>query len=130
MILHQYRCNVCQRVDDAFDDEPIPSCCEGEMVKLLAKGGPSGVAFKLFRPYSTGDMKVESKDQEKRMLTHMAGTHRGESAENLYIERVDPNKRKVEIEEKRHEVLKTLGARNPRIAKSIMNRPIPTIKEL
>ena len=69
----------CRSIDEAFDDEPVPVCCDVAMTRRLAKGGASGGTFQLFRPYHNGQKMVSSKAEEKRMLAGMARTHVGES---------------------------------------------------
>lgn len=64
------------------------------------------------------------------MLAGMARTHVGESAESLRVEPVNAYKRKVEIEELRHKVVKDYAARSPQIAKRFANRPVKDLKTL
>ena len=83
MILHGYICSGCRNVDEAFSDEPVPSCCGGPMKKRLAKGGASGSVFQLFRPYHNGQSMITSKAEENHMLQGMARTHVGGKASDL-----------------------------------------------
>jgi len=130
MLLIGFICTSCRSIDEAFDDEPVPVCCDTEMTRRLSKGGASGSTFQLFRPYHNGQKIISSKAEEKRMLAGMARTHVGESAESLRVEPVNAYKRKVEIEELRHKVVKDYAARSPQIAKRFANRPVKDLKTL
>jgi len=130
MLLLGFVCTSCRDQAEAFDDEPIPVCCDTEMKRKLSTGGASGSVFQLFRPYNNGQTMISSKAEEKRMLAGMARTHVGESAENLRIEPINEYKRKVEIEELRHKVVKDYAARSPQIAKRFADRPVKELKTL
>jgi len=98
MLLLGFVCISCRDQAEAFDDEPIPVCCDTEMKRKLATGGASGSVFQLFRPYNKGQAMISSKAEEKRMLAGMAPTHGGEAAENLRIEPINEKKKKEENE--------------------------------
>jgi hypothetical protein len=130
MILYGYICSDCRNVDEAFDDEAVPTCCGKEMSRRMSKGGASGSVFQLFRPYHNGQSMITSKAEEKRMLAGMARTHGGGTAEDFRVEPVNAYKRKVEIEELRHKVVKQYSARSPEIAKRFADRPVKELKTL
>ena len=130
MILHGYICSDCRSADEAFNDEPIPSCCGAPMKKRLAKGGASGSVFQLFRPYHNGQSMITSKAEENHMLQSMARTHVGGKASDFRVEPVNAYDRKVEIEELRHKVVKQYAANSPEIAKRFQNRPVTDLKTL
>ena len=130
MLLLGFICPSCKNIDEAFDDEPVPVCCGIDMKRRLSKGGAAGSTFQLFRPYHNGQNMISSKAEEKRMLAGMARTHVGESADNLRVEPINEYKRKVEIEELRHKVVKDYAARSPQIAKRFADRPVKDLKTL
>ena len=111
-------CISCRDQAEAFDDEPIPVCCDTEMKRKLATGGASGSVFQLFRPYNKGEGMIFSKAEEKRLLAGMAPTHGGEAAENLRIEPINEKKKKEENEGIKDKAVKKYAARATTNAKT------------